>query len=202
MLKYFISKLMRRVRPAAMYKCDVDSTAVVMGSSDCRFVTIGRFSYCGYHCNILECDIGSFCSIADRVVIGGAEHDITYVSTSPVFIKGSNVLNRNIAELDALPSRRTRIGNDVWIGFGATIKAGVVIGDGAVIGAGAVVTKDVKPYSVVAGVPAKQVRMRFNSSLIKEIQSIAWWDFPISQLEELGQDFNDPAVLLEKLSKL
>ena len=73
---------------------------------------------------------------------------------------------------------KTIIGNDVWVGYGATILRGVNIGNGAIIGAGAVVTKDVPPYAVVAGVPAKIIRFRFDDNKIDSLQKSNWWDKP------------------------
>lgn len=83
------------------------------------------------------------------------------------------------------------IGHDVWIGHGATIMPGVTIGNGAVIGSGAVVTKDVPPYCIVAGVPAKPIRERFPQETAARIERIAWWDWTREQLEERFADFND-----------
>ena len=91
------------------------------------------------------------------------------------------------------------IGNDVWIGDGVFIKAGVSIGSGAIIGAHAVVTKDIEPYTVVAGVPAKEIRKRFSEEIIKELMAMKWWDWSDEELTKYGELFDNPEKLIEKV---
>ncbi|HEX2925264.1 MAG TPA: DapH/DapD/GlmU-related protein, partial [Ruminiclostridium sp.] len=86
-------------------------------------------------------------------------------------------------------SRVTYIGKDTWIGHGAIIMPGVSVGDGAVVGSGAVVTKDVKPYTIVAGVPAKFIKRRFPEETARKLQSIKWWDWPHEKIKENFKDF-------------
>ena len=121
------------------------------------------------------------------------------VSTSPVFLRGRNIMRRNFASIPYQPSERVVIGNDVWIGSGAFIKAGVRIGSGAVIGAHAVVVHDVEPYSVVAGVPAREIRKRFSQETIEKLLKLSWWDWPEKKLEAFGSFFDDPGNLFESL---
>ena len=123
--------------------------------------------------------IGKFCSIAMGTTIYlGAEHHLEWVSTYPFFAKfekakhTSNTTKGNVT-----------IGNDVWIGDGALILSGVTIGDGAVIGARAVVTKNVKPYEIVGGNPAKHIRFRFSEEQIEKLLKIKWWDWDIKKIE-------------------
>lgn len=101
----------------------------------------------------------------------------------------------------ALLSHRTEIGNDVWIGTNAFIVAGVKIGDGAVVGAGAVVTKDVAPYAVVGGVPARVIRYRYSKEMIEAFLRIKWWDWPVSQIEENLALFYDPVLFCKTFDK-
>jgi acetyltransferase-like isoleucine patch superfamily enzyme len=138
---------------------------------------------------IVECEgeqgklkIGKFCSIADGVkILLGGEHNYRFVSTYPF----DNLLIR-FKELG--PTVKTKgdvtIGNDVWIGYGAIILSGVTIGDGAVVGAGAVVAKDIRPYAIVAGNPAKLLKYRFNKYVIQRLLWEKWWDLPWNQLRE------------------
>jgi acetyltransferase-like isoleucine patch superfamily enzyme len=138
---------------------------------------------------IVECEgtqgklkIGKFCSIADNVrILLGGEHNYRFVSTYPF----DNLLIR-FKELG--PTVKTKgdvtIGNDVWIGYGAIILSGVTIGDGAVVGAGAVVAKDIRPYAIVAGNPAKLLKYRFNKYVIQRLLWEKWWDLPWNQLRE------------------
>lgn len=125
--------------------------------------------------------IGKFCSIAcgARFLFNSANHAMKSLSTYPfpLFYEQWGLEKQNVA--DAWDNKGDIIiGNDVWIGYEAVILAGVHIGDGAVIGARAVVTKDVPPYAIVGGVPAKVIRKRFAQSQIDELLQLKWWDWP------------------------
>ena len=105
-----------------------------------------------------------------------------------------------ISDIEPL-AKRTKIGNDVWIAAGVNIISDVCIGDGCVIGAGSVVTKNVLPYSVVVGVPARQIKKRFNDEVIALLESIKWWDWPESKIiENIGLLRNEPKI--EELRKI
>lgn len=121
--------------------------------------------------------IGKFCSIGPGVtfIMNGANHRMDG-STYPFNIFG-NGWEKYTPTLDMLPLKGdTVIGNDVWIGLDATIMPGVNVGDGAIIGAKSIVTKDVEPYTIVGGNPAKEIKKRFSESKIKELLKIKWWD--------------------------
>lgn len=148
-------------------------------------IKVGRYSY-GNPKLLTWSDkesitIGSFCSIADEVVIfGGGEHRPDWITTSPIRV----MFNLPGAMDDGHPHTKgeTRIGNDVWIGYRAMILSGVTVGDGAIIGAGAVVTKDVPPYSIVAGNPAKVVKYRFDEETREVLLRIKWWEWEIEKI--------------------
>jgi acetyltransferase-like isoleucine patch superfamily enzyme len=159
-------------------------------STDSR-IQVGRFTY-GYPQFKLwaleeSISIGAFCSIADEVVIsGGGEHRSDWVTTFPLRIAFGDPL----AWRDGHPANKgpTVIGNDVWIGYGATILSGVTVGDGAIIGARAVVAGDVAAYSVVTGNPARQTKMRFPADQVEALLRIRWWDWPIEDIHARQAD--------------
>ncbi len=157
---------------------------------------IGRHTFCGYDCTILNADIGSFCSIAQAVCIGGASHPMHFVSTSPVFLSHRDSVKAKFSRHEYHHLPRTTIGHDVWIGYGAIIKAGVSIGTGAVIGMGAVVTKEVPPYTIVGGNPAVELRKRFDSKVIEALLRSRWWDFDNERLRSAAAHFVDPEAFL------
>lgn len=143
---------------------------------------LGRHSYTGPHCVLMKCEVGSFSSIAWGVTIGGAEHDYSRVTTHAFLY---NPLDRFCSQ----PSydRFTNpcsIGSDVWVGANSTILRGVSVGDGAVIAAGAVVTRDVPPYAIVAGVPAKVVKHRFSDDITEGLLLSKWWELSDSKIKE------------------
>lgn len=130
--------------------------------------------------------IGKFCSIADEVVIFlGGNHRYDWITTYPFSGSGFNKKWPEAAGIKGHPATRgdVVIGNDVWIGYGVTILSGVTIGDGAVIGARSVVTKDVKPYLIIAGTPAKEVKKRFTEVEIEKMMEIKWWDWPEEKIK-------------------
>jgi len=147
-------------------------------------LTMGHKSYGtiirrGVHNSIT---VGKYCSIAvDCVVDGGFSHNVKFVSTYPFSINVSGC-----GHLTGHPVWKgdVNIGNDVWIGESCLIMSGVNIGDGAVIGARSIVTRDVPPYSIVAGSPAKVIRKRFTESQIETLLNIKWWDWEDSRVFE------------------
>ena len=131
--------------------------------------------------------IGRYCALATgvRFVMAGANHPTAGVSTFPFAIFGGVWAERTLDLVMAAPSRGdTIVGNDIWIGYNAMVMPGVRIGDGAIVAAGAVVSKDVPPYGVVAGNPARLVRIRFDDSDVARLLRAAWWDWPVELVTE------------------
>ena len=194
-IKYGVARVLNR-RPSAIRGSVIDKTASVGNGAQIVNCKIGRYSYI-YGTSAVETEIGSFCSIAAGSSIGGGSHPTDWVSSSPVFYKGRNVLKTNFSQNEYKEYKKTTIGNDVWIGSSCRIKGGVTIGDGAVIGMGSVVTKDVPPYEIWAGNPAKFIRKRFDDETIDKLLKIKWWDLPDEKLEEFGDVFSDPNKLIK-----
>jgi virginiamycin A acetyltransferase len=128
--------------------------------------------------------IGKFCSIASQTkfIMGAAHHNMNNLSTYSFHIFEEWIDCREGMPLGFVTKPDTIIGNDVWLGYDALIMSGVNIGDGAVIGARAVVTKDVPPYTVVAGSPARIIKTRFSDEIIADLLQIKWWDWDIATI--------------------
>jgi acetyltransferase-like isoleucine patch superfamily enzyme len=149
-------------------------------------IQIGDFTYSVGVPNVLFLEstaqliIGKFCSIANNVYIYlGGNHRTDWISTYPfpvLFKEAYHIKGHPATKGDVI------IGNDVWIGDSAVILSGVIVGDGSVIGANAVVTKNISPYSIVAGNPAREVKKRFTEEEIEKLLKIKWWDWSIQKI--------------------
>lgn len=175
----------------------VDKTAAIC--SGVRFYRgkLGKYSYIGNNSFVSDTDIGSFTSISTDCYIGGTSHPTDWVSTSPVFHKWENIMKKNFARHEFEIFKRTTIGNDVWIGNRVMIKAGVKIGDGAVVGMGSIVTKDIGPYEIWAGNPARLIRKRFDDETIDALEKMKWWEWDDNTIEKYAEKFTVPSELIE-----
>ncbi len=202
-LLFLYSKLIKKLHGKCIKNSTLHKTSTVFSSTDVYNSSIGRYSYVGYNCKVINTDVGNFCSISSNVIIGDAEHPLSWASTSSVF---QNVPNSGsstrFAQLEVPQPPRTHIGHDVWIGQRAIIKAGVNIGNGAVIGSNAVVTRDVSPYSIVGGVPAHIIRQRFDEETVKQLEQSEWWDADEDILRRIGQYISNPKEFVLQLNKI
>ena len=180
---------------------------------DCiiRSEKIGRYTFINADTIIFdEVEIGRFCTFARGCHIAGAEHPFHFLSSS--FYRISNnwfpddPIHKATTKIHDRPAPhrkralKTIIGNDVWFGANTLILRGVNIGDGAVIGAGAVVTKDVIPYAIVAGNPAKIIKMRFDDETVAKLICIKWWNLDLSIIDTLPMDDIDECIkIMERL---
>lgn len=182
-----------RLSPLAIIdaKCSFGSNIYIDRFCNLHDTRIGDCSSIGWSSFTDQCDIGKYCSIAPNVSIGVSSHPISRVSTSPVFYAHNNTGTCLIKDDSVVENCKTIIGNDVWIGTFAVIKGGATIGNGAVIAAGAVVTKDVPPYAIVGGVPAKVIRYRFDEDTSRKLNDSKWWEWPIEKILKYQDVFND-----------
>ncbi len=164
---------------------------------------IGAYTYFAHSSIYTLESIGRFCSIAPGVKIGMGEHPTNYLSSHPIFYNSPSMFNFNekTEELKEIGIQRTKdiikeepiIGNDVWIGSNSIIARGVKIGDGAIIGANSYVDKDVPPYAVVVGSPARIIKFKFNDKIIEDLLELKWWNYsldlfknkPVNNIEEM-----------------
>lgn len=161
---------------------------------------IGNHTFVQSNSVIINTKVGKFCSIAADVRIGLGRHPISFVSSHPAFHSVGQPIQKTYSDKDYFePFKETMVGNDVWIGVGVKIIDGCNIGTGSIIGAGAVVTKDVPPYAIVAGVPAKIMRYRFEPKICQELLESAWWDFSEEQLKMLASKFRNPIDFLNSI---
>lgn len=157
--------------------------------------SLGDYSYVMEHCQIVNSTIGKFCSIASFVRLNPSNHPLQR-PTSHHFTYRAAMFGFGDDDIKVFAWRKSQpvtIGHDVWIGHNATIMPGVKIGNGAAIGSSAVVTKDVEPYTIVAGVPAKVIRPRFSDAVAEKLEAMKWWDWPHELLRKRLSDFRKSA---------
>ena len=168
----------------------ISSKAKVWGHCKVFHSSLGDYSYVGKHSSLVYAEVGKFCSIASGTLIGMGTHTLNQLSTSSVFTESKNGTGQKwVARTKVEPFRKVKVGNDVWIGTRAMVMGGVTIGDGVVVGAGAVVTKDIPPYAIVGGVPARIIRYRLPERIVDEVLKHEWWNLPDEWLKENIQLF-------------
>src|SRR5260370_8350962 len=161
-----------KLREAVIGRC-----CEILGDTEIEYAELGDYSYLGPGCMVADAKIGKFCAIAAQVRIGAPNHPLDRPSQHrftycPEYYTAD--AQRDHAFFRQRRDDRVVIGNDVWIGHAVIVMPGVKVGDGAVLAAGAVVTRDVAPYTIVGGVPAKQIRERFNRAIAAQLSPIAW----------------------------
>lgn len=211
MLQDFLLRIKWRLRASARISflavftpsCRFGKNAYVDRMCILHDVSMGNFSYVGDGTRIINAEIGKYCSISGSVQIGLGGHPTGLVSTSPVFYSNRNAVRTHWVEKEPEfeEYKKVVIGSDVWIGMRSLIRDGITIGNGAIIGAGAIVTKDVEPYSVMAGVPARCIRKRFDDETIKRLEALRWWDWSADEIQKNAGLFADAKSFMQKFTE-
>lgn len=166
--------------------CEVGRGSRVLNSE------FGDYAYCDRYADIANCTVGKFANIAAFTRIGPTDHPMANAAQHHFLYRSADYWDdtaNDAAFFDHRASRRCMLGHDCWIGHGAIIMPEVTLGIGAIAAAGAVVTRDVPPFMIVAGVPARPVRARFSDAVIERLLALAWWDWPHDRLRAALDDF-------------
>lgn len=202
MIKYYLVKIFRKLfMGAAVRKSEIHKTAKVDVLSNVSYCKMGKYSYVGEKSSVSHAEIGNFVSIASNCAIGAGGHPIDWVSSSPVFNGYKSILGVQFSQNEYNPYKKTVIEHDVWIGTHCMVKPGVHIHTGAVIGMGSVVTKDVGPYEVWVGNPARCIKKRFDDATIEKLLKSEWYLWNDDKIKENADLFATPEVFLEKFCK-
>lgn len=184
-----------RIDPSAkLREVAVGNWVEIHKAVQAEYSTIGDYSYLQEYVFVGDTTIGKFVAIAAFTRIGPPDHPMDRISqhrfsyVPEYYWPGETRDHAFFAERRAA---RCTIGNDVWIGHNVTVLAGLTVGNGAVLAAGAVVTRDVQPYTIVAGVPARPVRRRFSEDIARRIERLAWWDWPDDRIRRASRDVRD-----------
>jgi phosphonate metabolism protein (transferase hexapeptide repeat family) len=178
-------------------EAEIGRRCEVLANTRVEYASLGDYSYLGENCDVADAAIGKFTAIANSVRIGApnhpmgraSQHRFTYCPESY-----DAAASRDRVFFAERRGDRVIVGNDVWIGHAAILLPGVTVGDGAVIAAGAVVSRDVAPYTIVGGVPARAIRQRFPDHVAKSLSRIAWWDWADEIIFERLSDFRSEAI--------
>jgi phosphonate metabolism protein (transferase hexapeptide repeat family) len=181
-----------KLREATIGRC-----CEVLGDTAIEYAELGDYSYLGPGCMVADAEIGRFCAIAAQVRIGAPNHPLDRPSQHrftycPEYYTAD--AQRDHTFFRQRRADRVVIGNDVWIGHAVIVMPGVKVGDGAVLAAGAVVTRDVAPYTIVGGVPARQIRERFSREIAAQLSRIAWWNWPSETIWQRLPEFQSGDV--------
>ena len=178
-------------------EANIGRRCAVLQNTRVEYASLGDYAYLGEDCDVADAVIGKFTAIANSVRIGAPNHPMGRASQHrftycPEYYEATTSRDRDF--FAERRGDRVIVGNDVWIGHAAILLPGVTVGDGAVIAAGAVVSRDVPPYTIVGGVPAKAIRQRFPDYIAASLRRIAWWDWPDEVIFERLSDFRSEAI--------
>ncbi|MBC7165539.1 MAG: chloramphenicol acetyltransferase [Roseovarius sp.] len=177
--------------------CEFGAWTEVGRGSRLAHVAMGDYSYCDRFCDLANVEIGRFANIASCVRVGATDHPLDRASLHHFLYRSASYwedAEDDAPWFDKRRARVARIGHDTWIGHNAQVKPEVTVGHGAVIAAGAVVTRDVAPYTIVAGVPARPLRARIAPDLAERMIALAWWDWDHARLRAALGDFRSLTV--------
>ncbi len=190
---------MPRLSPDPLIHPDCDLTATTLGcyteigrGTRISNATLGDYSYCDRSCDIANADIGRFANIAAHVRIGATDHPMDRAALHHFMYRSADYWDDaepDVAFFSHRLSRRATIGHDTWIGHAAMVKPDVTVGHGAIVAAGAIVTRDVAPYTIVAGNPARLLRHRQPPDIATRLVALAWWDWDHERIRAALDDF-------------